>query len=108
VGCAPNSGSHRSRMVKRCSEESELRRDCGPHQLDRRNRPSRSHHPPNDRRIAGTSVRKVNAREMVTGKHQYTTDCHSAGMLYGRVLRSPSFGAKLLSADTTAHHKYPV
>ncbi len=53
-------------------------------------------------RVAGTSLPKVNAREIITGKHQYTSDLKLPGMLYGRVLRSPSFGAKLVSADTTA------
>ncbi len=50
--------------------------------------------------VGGTSVPKVNASEMVTGKHKYTSDHKLPGMLYGRVLRPPSFGAKLLSAET--------
>lgn len=52
-------------------------------------------------RVAGTSVPKVNAREMVTGRHRYASDQKLPGMLYGRVLRPPSFGAKLVSADTS-------
>jgi len=55
--------------------------------------------------VAGTSVPKVNAREIVTGKHKYTSDVREPGMLYGRVLRPPSFGAKLVSADTSAASK---
>jgi nicotinate dehydrogenase subunit B len=57
--------------------------------------------PPLRWQVAGTSLPKVNAREMVTGKHKYTTDQNLPGMLYGRVLRPPSFGAKLISADTS-------
>jgi len=49
--------------------------------------------------IAGKAIPKVDARAFVTGKHQYTTDLRPAGMLYGRVLRPPSFGATLTSCD---------
>ena len=47
--------------------------------------------------IAGKALPKVDGRAFVTGKHQYTTDLRPAGMLYGRVLRPPSFGATLTS-----------
>ncbi len=52
--------------------------------------------------VAGTSLPKVNAREIVTGKHKYPSDVKRPGMLYGRILRPQSFGAKLASLDTTA------
>ena len=55
--------------------------------------------------VAGTSLTKVNAREMVSGKHRYTSDLKRPGMLYGRVLRPPSFNARLIFADTTAASK---
>ncbi|MGI8959643.1 MAG: molybdopterin cofactor-binding domain-containing protein [Bryobacteraceae bacterium] len=51
--------------------------------------------------VAGTSLPKVSAREIVTGKHTYTSDLKRPGMLYGRVLRPPSFGAKLISIDAS-------
>jgi nicotinate dehydrogenase subunit B len=57
--------------------------------------------------VAGTNWPKVNAKEMVSGKHKYTSDHKLPGMLYGRVLRPPSFGAKLVSADTSAASKIP-
>ncbi|MGA7408985.1 MAG: molybdopterin cofactor-binding domain-containing protein [Bryobacteraceae bacterium] len=63
--------------------------------------------PPNQWQVAGTSLTKVNAREIVTGKHKYPSDGKLPGMLYGRVLRPPSFGAKLISADTSAVSKMP-
>ncbi len=47
--------------------------------------------------IAGKAIPKVDGRAFVTGKHQYTTDLRPAGMLYGKVLRPPSFGATLSS-----------
>jgi len=57
--------------------------------------------------VAGKSLPKVNAKEIVSGKHKYPSDVKVPGMLYGRVLRPPSFGAKLVSADTTAASKIP-
>lgn len=58
--------------------------------------------PPERWTVAGTSLPKVNAREIVSGRHKYASDHKLPGMLYGRVLRPPSFGAKLISADTDA------
>ncbi|HET7107524.1 MAG TPA: molybdopterin cofactor-binding domain-containing protein [Candidatus Acidoferrum sp.] len=52
--------------------------------------------------IAGKSVAKVDAREFVTGGHRYTTDLRPEGMLYGKILRPPSFGATLISYDDSA------
>ena len=52
--------------------------------------------------IAGQPVPKVDAREFVTGGHQYTTDLRPKGMLYGKVLRAPSFGATLVSYEDSA------
>ncbi len=53
-------------------------------------------------KIAGKPVPKVDGRAFVTGRHQYTPDLRPAGMLYGKVLRPPSFGATLLSCDDSA------
>lgn len=58
--------------------------------------------PPPKWTVGGTSVPKINARDMVTGKHKYASDHKRPGMLYGRVLRAPSFGAKLVSLDASA------
>ncbi len=53
-------------------------------------------------KIAGKPVPKVDGRAFVTGRHQYTPDLQPAGMLYGKVLRPPSFAATLLSCDDSA------
>jgi len=45
------------------------------------------------------SVPKLAARDIVTGQHKYTTDLTRPGMLYGRVLRPPAFGATLANLD---------
>jgi nicotinate dehydrogenase subunit B len=52
--------------------------------------------------VAGKPIPKVDGRSFVTGGHQYTTDMSLPGMLYGKVLRPPSFGATLTSCDDSA------
>ena len=52
--------------------------------------------------IAGQPVPKADARAFVTGGHRYTTDLRPEGMLYGKVLRPPSFSATLVSYDGSA------
>lgn len=49
--------------------------------------------------IAGKSVAKVNSRDLVTGKHRYTTDLKLPDMLFGKVVRPSAFNAALVSAD---------
>jgi nicotinate dehydrogenase subunit B len=63
--------------------------------------------PPNEWTIAGKSIPKVNARDFVTGRHQYTPDMTRPGTLHGKVLRPPSFGATLVSLDDTAAKAMP-
>ena len=58
--------------------------------------------PPLDWTVAGKPIPKVDARDFVTGRHQYAPDLHPAGMLHGKVLRPPSFGAAITSYDDTA------
>jgi nicotinate dehydrogenase subunit B len=58
--------------------------------------------PANQWTIAGQAVPKKDGRAFVTGKHEYTPDLRRPGMLFGKVLRPPSFGATLTSCDTKA------
>ncbi len=53
-------------------------------------------------KVAGTSVPKVNGRELVTGAHKYTSDIKRPGMLHGKVLRPTAFEATLASIDIKA------
>ncbi len=55
--------------------------------------------PANQWKIAGKPIPKKDGRAFVTGKHQYTPDLQRPGMLHGKVLRPPSFGATLTSFD---------
>ena len=54
---------------------------------------------PTSWRVAGTSVPKVGARELVTGRHAYTSDMVRPGMLFGKVIRPTMYGSKLADFD---------
>lgn len=56
-------------------------------------------------KVAGTSIPKVNGESFVTGKHKYASDIKLPGMLYGKVLRPPAFGAEISSVDLTRAQK---
>jgi isoquinoline 1-oxidoreductase len=58
-------------------------------------------------KVAGTSLPKVNGRDIVTGAHKYTYDMKLPDMLYGKVLYPPSFGATLVSLDSAAAEAMP-
>jgi CO/xanthine dehydrogenase Mo-binding subunit len=57
--------------------------------------------------IAGTSVPKVDGRDFVTGKHQYTSDIKRDGMLFGKVVRPSALNASLVSSDAKAAEAIP-
>ena len=52
-----------------------------------------------DWKVLGTSLPRPNARDLVTGAHKFPSDITRPGMLHGKVLRPPSYGAKLTSID---------
>jgi nicotinate dehydrogenase subunit B len=56
--------------------------------------------PATEWKIAGQPLPKIDGRDFVTGKHRYPSDQKLPNMLYGKVLRPPSFNSTLLSADT--------
>lgn len=62
---------------------------------------------PESWKIVGTSVPKVNGRKFLTGRHQYVSDMKVPGMVYGRVLRPPAFGAALVSVDVSKAKAVP-
>jgi len=53
-------------------------------------------------KVAGTSIAKVGGRDIVTGAHKYAYDVKRPGMLYGKVLYPPSYGATLQSLESGA------
>ncbi|HEV2206678.1 MAG TPA: molybdopterin cofactor-binding domain-containing protein [Candidatus Acidoferrales bacterium] len=55
--------------------------------------------PATEWKVEGQPIKKLNARELVTGRHRYPSDQKLPGMLFGKVLRPPSFGATLVSVE---------
>ena len=51
--------------------------------------------PPLYLQTLGKPTPRMNGRGIVTGAHQYPSDVIRPGMLYGKILRAPSYGAKL-------------
>lgn len=52
-------------------------------------------------KIVGHSVQRLDAVEKVTGSAQFGADLRFAGVLHGRVLRSPHAHARIVSIDTS-------
>jgi nicotinate dehydrogenase subunit B len=52
--------------------------------------------------VVGTSVPRMDLADKLAGRPRFVHDLRWDGMLYGRVLRPPSLGAVLTSADTAA------
>jgi isoquinoline 1-oxidoreductase len=52
--------------------------------------------------LSGTPVLRLDAVDKVTGRALYTADVRLSGMHYARILRPPTRGATLKSADTSA------
>ncbi len=55
--------------------------------------------PVSEWKTLGTSVLRPNAREVVTGAHHYPSDVVRPNMLFGKILRAPSYGATIESID---------
>lgn len=57
--------------------------------------------------IGGKSIPKIGGIEFVTGRHKFSPDIRRPGMVYGKVLRPPSFGATLTALDASAARAMP-
>ena len=62
---------------------------------------------PENWKIAGTSVPKVNGKDFLTGHHKYVSDMKLPGMVYGKILRAPAKGATLISIDVSKAKAIP-
>ncbi|MBI3696739.1 MAG: xanthine dehydrogenase family protein molybdopterin-binding subunit [Acidobacteria bacterium] len=58
-------------------------------------------------RVLGTPHYRLDGRDIVTGAHRFPSDIQRNEMLYGSVLRPPSYGATLVAADLSAAKKMP-
>jgi len=56
----------------------------------------------NEWKVLGSPVPRPNSRDLVAGAHQFPSDIVRPNMLYGKILRPPSYGATLESIDLTA------
>jgi isoquinoline 1-oxidoreductase len=63
--------------------------------------------PAKDWSVAGKSVPKVEEKDFISGRHQYVSDMKLSGMLYGKILRPPSYGAKLVEVDLSKAKAIP-
>lgn len=63
--------------------------------------------PPASHKIVGKSVPRFDIPAKVTGGAAYVQDMRPAGMLHGRVVRPPRYGAKLTSVDEAAAKAMP-
>ena len=70
--------------------------------LDQPIRPDVALTPVRGWKTLGVSVARPNARDLVTGTHRFPSDVVRPGMLYGKVLRLPAYGATLESIDLSA------
>ncbi len=55
--------------------------------------------PANEWKVLGKTALKINGDSFVTGKHKFVSDMKVPDMLYGKVLRAPTYLSKLISAD---------
>lgn len=57
--------------------------------------------------LVGKSTKRIDARLKVTGAARYTADIQLAGMLYGRLFRSPHAHARIRSIDLSEARRHP-
>jgi xanthine dehydrogenase YagR molybdenum-binding subunit len=62
---------------------------------------------PQQRRLIGTKVQRLDGPEKATGTAKYSFDINRPGMLHAKILRSPYAHARLKSLDTSAAEKMP-
>lgn len=62
---------------------------------------------PSGWRLRGASPKKVNGRDFVTGRHQFTPDIVRPGMLFGRMIRPDGYDGTLLAVDDAKARAMP-
>jgi nicotinate dehydrogenase subunit B len=69
--------------------------------------PSTQPTPPSEWKRAGHPTTDIGGRDVVTGARQYTSDLRPPGLMHGKVLFPPAFGAKLLRVDLSRARAIP-
>jgi CO/xanthine dehydrogenase Mo-binding subunit len=63
---------------------------------------------PRDRwTVRGEALHKINARDIVTGRHEYPSDILRPNLLFGRVIRPPALGATVKTVDDSKARAMP-
>ena len=62
---------------------------------------------PAERAVLGTSVKRLDGPDKVTGRAKYTFDINRPGMVYARVVRSPHPHARVVAVDLAAARRAP-
>ena len=62
---------------------------------------------PGEQRVVGTRPIRQDGIDKVTGRARYGADIHAAGLLHGKVLRSPHAHARVRSIDTSRAEGLP-
>ena len=62
---------------------------------------------PTEHGVLGTSVRRFDGPDKVTGRARYTYDINRPGMLYGKIVRSPHPHARVVAVDLSEARKAP-
>src|SRR5271169_252121 len=57
--------------------------------------------------LIGTSIKRLDGPDKVSGRAKYTYDINRPGMIYGKIIRSPLPHARVVSVDLTAAQKAP-
>jgi nicotinate dehydrogenase subunit B len=58
-------------------------------------------------KVMGSAIERIDIPAKVTGGAAYVHDLRQPGMVHGRVVRPPSYGARLLSVDTAVAERMP-
>lgn len=58
--------------------------------------------PPEVRRVVGTDLPRIDLPDKVLGRPSYISDLRPEGLMFGRVLRPPSVGARIAALDHSA------
>ena len=57
--------------------------------------------------LIGTSIKRLDGPDKVSGRARYTYDINRPGMIYGKMVRSPYAHARVVSIDLSAAEKAP-
>ena len=57
--------------------------------------------------LIGTSIKRLDGPDKVTGRARYTYDINRPGMIFGKMVRSPYAHARIVSVDLSAAEKAP-